>query len=274
MNVLLERDGPVGVVTLNRPERLNAVDRSIVLELVAALDEADANPEVKTIVITGAGRAFCAGADLTNGADTFALDLPDSTVDDFRDWAGIASLRVFESNTPVIGAINGPAVGFGASFACALDLRFAARSASFSFAFARRGMVAEGASSWFLPRLVGPGRALEWTLSGRSVDADEALAAGLVNHVAENALDAAIELGVSIASNNAPVAVAITRQLMWRGLVADHPADAHRVESRATWERGRSRDVAEGITSFLEKRPARFPQSLDELSDLTPWTKE
>lgn len=274
MNVLLDLDGPVAVITLNRPARLNAVDRSIALELVDAIGDADSNPDVKAIVITGAGRAFCAGADLTNGADSFALDQPDSTADDFRDWAGIASLRVFECNKPVVGAINGPAVGFGASFACALDLRLAAPAASFSFAFARRGTVAEGASSWFLPRLVGPARALEWTMTGRSIDVAEALASGLVNHVAEDVVEDAIELGASIAADTAPVAVAITRQLIWRGLVADHPADAHLVESRATWERGRSRDVVEGVESFLEKRPARFPQTLEELSDLTPWTKE
>lgn len=257
MTVAVDRSEAVAIVTLDRPDRLNAVDRAMVLEVVAAIDEADRDQSVKAIVVTGTGRAFCAGADLTHGAQTFAMDLPDSTIDDFRDFAGIASLRVFECTKPVIGAINGAAVGFGATFACSMDMRLANETTTFSFPFARRGMVPEGLSTWFLPRLVGNGRALEWAYTGRRVDATEALATGLVNRIVDGSVvDAAVELGAAIARENAPTSIAITRRLMWDGWLAQHPHDVHITESRATWARGRDRDVVEGIESFLEKRPA------------------
>jgi enoyl-CoA hydratase/carnithine racemase len=267
VTIRLERDGAVGVITLDRPERLNAVDRAMVHELIGAIDETEADPEVGATVITGAGRAFCAGADLSRGASTFADDEPDATIDSFRDFAGLATLRLFDCRKPVIGAINGPAVGFGATFACAMDIRLAAETTTFGFAFARRGMVPEGASGWFLPRIVGIGRALEWSLTGRAVTAHEALAAGLVSSVvpAEDVREGAVRLGEEIVHAGAPIALALTRKLLWSGLVADHPREVHELDSRATFARGRSADVAEGITAFLEKRPARFPQTLADL---------
>lgn len=270
--VAYERRGDIALVTLDRPATLNAVDRPMVLELVALIDRADTDPDVRGIVITGAGRAFCAGADLSSGPRAFADDLPGATADTFRDFAGLATLRLFECVKPVIGAINGPAVGFGATLACAMDIRLMADNASFAFAFARRGMVPEGASGWFLPRLVGAGRALEWTLTGRSISAAEALSAGLVNaaHPPDELLDAAIDLATEIADASAPLSLAISRRLLWRGLVADHPREVHEMDSRATFERGRSPDVAEGITAFLAKREPKFPQRLDELAALYP----
>lgn len=269
MTVRIERADAVAVVTLDRPDRLNAVDRAMVHELIDAIDEAEDDTNVGVTVITGAGRAFCAGADLGRGPTTFADDEPDATIDTFRDFAGLATLRLWDCRKPVIGAINGPAVGFGATVACAMDIRLAAETATFGFAFARRGMVPEGASGWFLPRIVGIGRALEWSLTGRAVSAEEARDAGLVNVVLPTAevLDAAVALGQEIARNGAPIALALTRSLLWRGLVADHPREVHELDSRATFVRGRSADVAEGITAFLEKRAPAFPQSLDELDD-------
>lgn len=273
MSILVERAGAVGVITLDRPDRLNAVDRAMVHELIDAIGETEGDPAVGATVITGAGRAFCAGADLSRGATTFADDEPGATVDSFRDFAGLATLRLFDCRKPVIGAINGPAVGFGATVACAMDIRLASDTATFGFAFARRGMVPEGASGWFLPRIVGIGRALEWSLTGRAVTAEEALAAGLVNTVVPTAelLDAAVSLGEEIARGGAPIALALTRRLLWHGLVADHPRDVHALDSRATFLRGRSDDVAEGITAFLEKRAPAFPQRLDELDEDALW---
>lgn len=266
MSIRSDRAGEVAVITLDRPERLNAVDRPMVHDLIGAIDEAECDPDVRAIVITGAGRAFCAGADLSSGASTFADDEPNSTIDSFRDFAGLATLRLFDCVKPVIGAVNGPAVGFGATVTCAMDVRVAADAATFGFAFARRGMVPEGASGWFLPRLVGIGRALEWSLTGRPISAVEAHQAGLVNsvHASDEVLAAAVDLGTQMA-RCAPIALALTRKLLWRGLVADDPRDVHLLDSRATFVRGRSRDVAEGITAFLEKREPRFPQGLDEL---------
>ncbi|MFB7089138.1 enoyl-CoA hydratase-related protein [Streptomyces sp. NPDC056296] len=260
----------VAVVTLDRPERRNAVDRAMVHELIAAIDRAEADAELGAIVITGAGTSFCAGADLSAGVRTFADDLPDATAEDFRDFAGQATLRLFECTKPVIGAVNGAAVGFGASLVCAMDIRLAADTATFGFAYARRGMVPEGASGWFLPRLVGAGRALEWTLTGRLVGAAEARDAGLVNavHPAADVVTAAIDLAGEIIRNSAPVSLAISRELLWKGLVADHPRQVHEADSRATFERGRSPDVAEGIDSFLQKRVPHFPQTLEELPPL------
>ena len=263
------RDG-VSTVTLNRPDRLNAFTPRMSQELIDAFDQADADDEVRAVVLTGAGRGFCAGADLGSGGSTFAY--ADEAV--HRARGGLVSLRVFESLKPVIVAVNGPAVGVGVTMTLPADMRLASTTARFGFVFARRGIVPEAASSWFLPRLVGISRALEWAATGRVFDAAEALDGGLVRsvHQPDELLPAAYALAREIADNTAPVSVAVTRQLMWRMLGADHPMAAHRADSRAIASRGRSRDAREGVTAFLEKRPAKFPDRVSaDMPDTSSW---
>jgi len=265
-------DAGVLTLTLDRPDRLNAFTARMGDELRDALDRSDADDDVRAVVVTGAGRGFCAGADLAAGGDTFAY-APDSA-DAHRDSGGRLTLRIFESTKPVIGAVNGPAVGVGATMTLPMDVRLAADSARFGFVFARRGIVPEAASSWFLPRVVGIARALEWTMTGRVFDAAEALDGGLVRsvHPADALLPAAYALAAEIAEHAAPVSVALTRQMMWRMLGADHPMEAHRVDSWAVARRGRSADAAEGVGAFLEKRPARFPDRVSaDLPEGYPW---
>ncbi|MEJ3654899.1 crotonase/enoyl-CoA hydratase family protein [Actinomycetes bacterium KLBMP 9759] len=276
--VLTSLSDHVLTVTLSRPERLNAFTAQMTAELVAAFDRADADDEVRAVVVTGAGRAFCAGADLSGGGATFdyekrAAERP-ADVDADRDGGGLVTLRIFESTKPVIGAINGPAVGVGATMTLPMDVRLASTTARIGFVFARRGIVPEAASSWFLPRVVGISRALEWATTGRVFDAEEALAGGLVRslHAPDDLLPAAYALAREIADNSAPVSVALARQMMWRMLGADHPMEAHRVDSRAMIERGRSADAAEGVGAFLEKRPAAFPDRVStDMPDFYPW---
>jgi enoyl-CoA hydratase/carnithine racemase len=239
-------------------------------ELIDAFDRADADDEVRAVVLTGAGRGFCAGADLAGGGTTFAYR--DGGV--HRDRGGLVSLRVFESLKPVIVAVNGPAVGVGVTMTLPADVRLASTAARFGFVFARRGIVAEAASSWFLPRLVGISRALEWAATGRVFDAREARDGGLVRsvHEPDDLLPAAYALAREIADNTAPVSVAVTRQMMWRMLGADHPMTAHEADSRAIQARGASADAREGVTAFLEKRPARFPDRVSaDMPDSYPW---
>jgi enoyl-CoA hydratase/carnithine racemase len=263
----------VCTITLHRPDRLNAFTVGMARELVDAFGRADADDEVRAVVVTGAGRAFCAGADLGRGGATF--DYPDGAA--HRDEGGRVSLRIFESLKPVIAAFNGPAVGIGITMMLPADVRLASTEARFGFVFARRGIVMEAASSWFLPRLVGISRALEWAVTGRVFGADEALAAGLVRSVHEPAelLPAAYALAREIADNTAPVSVALNRQMLWRMLGADDPMAAHRVDSRAMHSRGMSADAREGVTSFLEKRPAQFPERVSaDMPDFYPWWSE
>jgi enoyl-CoA hydratase/carnithine racemase len=264
-------------ITLNRPERLNAWTAQMSDELRAAFDEADADDEVRAVVVTGSGRGFCAGADLAGGGETFDWRRREHSGAVPRDNGGQFTLRVFDSTKPVIAAINGPAVGVGATMTLPMDIRLAAEGARIGFVFARRGIVPEAASSWFLPRLVGISRAMEWVATGRVFPAQEALAAGLVRsvHPADELLDAAYALAREIADNTAPVSVALARQMMWRMLGAEHPMLAHRVDSRAMFARGQSADAREGVTSFLEKRPAEFPDRIsDGLPDVFPgWTE-
>ena len=268
-------DDRVATITLNRPDKLNAFTNTMMNELIAAFDLIDADDGVRVVIVTGAGRAFCAGADLSAGADTFS-DGQLSTKSDSefrRDGGGTVTLRMFASNKPVIGAINGPAVGVGATMILPMDMRLASDQARFGFVFTRRGIVPEACSSWFLPRVVGIAQAQEWTLTGRIFGADEALRCGLVRsvHPADELLTAARALALEIADNTAPVAVALARHMMWRMLGADHPMDAHRVDSRGIQLRGRSKDVAEGVASFLEKRPANFPEKVStDMPDIFP----
>jgi enoyl-CoA hydratase/carnithine racemase len=261
-------------ITLHRPDRLNAFTATMAHELIAAFDAADADDDVRAVVVTGAGRAFCAGADLAAGGGTF--DWRDRAAEEGdvpRDGGGRVTLRIFDSVKPVIGAINGAAVGVGATMTLPMDVRLAATGARIGFVFARRGIVPEACSSWFLPRAVGISRAMEWVATGRLVEAEEAREAGLVRSVHEpgELLPAAHALAREIADNAAPVSVALARQMLWRMLGAGHPMDAHRVDSRAMFHRGQSADAREGVTSFLEKRPARFTDRVgDGLPDVFP----
>ena len=271
-------------ITLNRPDKLNAFNREMMNELIAAFDRADADDAVRAVIVTGAGRAFCAGADLSQGAKTFdyaartdrpevgqavasgAVDWSDESV---RDGGGRVTLRIFNCLKPVIAAINGPAVGIGATMLLPMDIRLASEQARIGFVFNRRGITPEACSSWFLPRVVGISRALEWSMTGRIFPASEALEGGLVRQVlpASDLLPAAHALALEIAQNCAPVSVALNRQMMWRMLGAAHPMEAHRVDSRAIFSRGASADAKEGVVSFLEKRPAVFT---DKVSDGLP----
>ncbi|HUA73245.1 MAG TPA: crotonase/enoyl-CoA hydratase family protein [Solirubrobacteraceae bacterium] len=272
-------------ITLNRPERLNAWTATMGRELIEAFDEADANDEVRAIVMTGAGRGYCAGADLAAGGETFdykarakEASLLTEGVDGVpRDNGGQFTLRIFACKKPVIGAINGPAVGVGATMTLPMDVRIASDEARMGFVFARRGIVPEACSSWFLPRVVGISRAMEWVATGRVFSAQEGLDAGLLRslHSPEELLPAARALAKEIVENAAPVSVALARQMMWRMLGAEHPMVAHRADSRAMLARGQSADAAEGITSFLEKRPAQFSDRVsDGLPEIMPWWSE
>jgi enoyl-CoA hydratase/carnithine racemase len=277
--ILTELEHGALTITLNRPERLNAWTETMRRELMTAFDRADADDEVRVVIVTGAGRGFCAGADLATGGETFDYRKRGRTTgaDDVpRDGGGRFVLRVFDCTKPVIAAINGPAVGVGATMTLPMDIRLAADDARIGFVFARRGIVPEACSSWFLPRLVGISRAMEWVATGRVFGAGEALEAGLVRslHPGDQLLDAARALAREIAENTAPVSVALARRLMWTMLGAEHPMLAHRADSRAMFARGQSADAREGIAAFLEKRPARFPDRVsDGLPDVFPgWT--
>ena len=278
--ILYELDGPVLTITLNRPDKLNAFTFTMMKELIDAFDHADADDDVRVVIVTGAGRGFCAGADLAAGDGTF--DYRDSSgaeakLEDARDGGGLVTLRIFESTKPVIAAINGPAVGVGVTMTLPMDIRLASEQARFGFVFARRGLVPEAASSWFLPRVVGISKAMEWVATGRVFPAHEALEGGLVRslHAPIDLLPAAHALALEIAENTAPVSVAVSRQMLWRMLGADHPMEAHKLDSRIIWERGRTDDAREGVMSFLEKRPAHFPMRVTSgMPSFFPWWEE
>jgi enoyl-CoA hydratase/carnithine racemase len=276
------QDG-VATVTLNRPEKLNAFNTQMMADMIAVFDETDADDAVRCVIVTGAGRAFCAGADLSAGGETFdydkrgGADRAARTVDGLqRDGGGLLTLRIFDSLKPVLSACNGAAVGVGVTMQLAMDIRLASTAARYGFVFARRGLNPEAASSWFLPHLVGVQTALEWCYTGRIFPAQEAHDRGLVRslHAPDDLLPAARALAREIAENTSPVSIALTRQLVWRMAGAAHPMDAHRADSRGIQARGRSGDAREGVTSFLEKRPPRFPDQVsNDLPDIWPhWT--
>jgi enoyl-CoA hydratase/carnithine racemase len=273
--LLYDVDDAVATITLNRPERLNAVNTTLIQDLLAAFDRADADDSVRAVIVTGAGRAFCAGADLGGGSNTFgAREGHRERPDEHRDGGGVVTLRIFEMKKPVIAAINGPAVGFGITLTLAMDVRLASTAARIGFVFARRGVVPEACSTWFLPRLVGVARAAEWAYTGRVFSAEEALAGGLVSRVLPPAelLLAARELAREIADNTSAVSVALIRQMLWRMLGADHPREAHRLDSLGMWHTGRSADAREGIASFLEKRAPRFTgRPSKDMPPFYPW---
>jgi enoyl-CoA hydratase/carnithine racemase len=269
----------VATITLQRPDKLNAFTLTMCRELVAAADAADADDDVRVVLITGAGRAFCAGADLSLGADTFNEEANRDGGDDLgdiggvaRDWGGVVTLRFAALRKPLIAAVNGVAVGVGATMTLPADIRIAAEGARFGFVFARRGITNDGACSWFLPRVVGISQASEWVCTGRVFDAAEALSGRLVSRVvpADDLLPAARELAHEIAENTSAVSVATCKRLLWSMLDAPNPWDAHRLETAALAALGRGPDAAEGVTSFLEKRPARFPATVAEWDHLVP----
>jgi enoyl-CoA hydratase/carnithine racemase len=260
-------------ITLNRPERLNAWTAVMGRELIEAFDAADADDEIRAIIVTGAGRAYCAGADLAVGGETFDMRRRQHAGPVPRDNGGQFALRVFSALKPVIAAVNGPAVGVGATMTLPMDIRLAADEARIGFVFTRRGIVPEACSSWFLPRVVGISRAMEWVSTGRIFSAQEALEGGLVRsiHPAGELLGAAREIAREIAENTAPVSVALARRMMWRMLGAEHPMLAHRADSRGMFFRGQSADAFEGVSSFLEKRPAEFGDRVSAgLPDVMP----
>ena len=283
-------DDRVLTLTLDRPDQLNAFTPRMQREMVDAFDRADADDEVRAIIVTGRGRGFCAGADLSSGAETFDAEVqaerlgvaPTGTAggDDRseasepsypRDLGGLLTLRIFASTKPVIAAINGPAVGIGATMTLPMDIRLAGESARFGFVFAARGIVPEAASSWFLPRVVGINRALEWVMTARVFPAGEALAAGLVRsvHPDDELLDAAREVAAEIVDRAAPVSVALSRQMLWRMLGADHPMEAHQIDSRGVFSTGQGADAREGVMAFLEKREPRW--SMRPSADMPEW---
>jgi enoyl-CoA hydratase/carnithine racemase len=269
----------VATVTLNRPEKLNAVTSALLRELIAAFDDADADDTVRAVIVTGAGRAFCAGADLSAGTQTFdrsRRQRPEGN-GEHRDGGGLVALRIYDMKKPVIAAINGPAVGFGVTMTLPMDIRIASSSARLGFVFARRGVVPEACSTWFLPRLVGMQRAAEWVYTGRVFGAEEALAGGLVSRVVppEALLPTALALAREIADNTSAVSVALARQMMWKLLGTDHPMEGHRLDSRGMAWTGSSADAREGIASFLEKRPPRFTlKPSRDMPPFYPWWSE
>jgi enoyl-CoA hydratase/carnithine racemase len=270
----------VATITLNRPDRLNAFTARMMADLIAAFDLTDADDAVRAVIVTGAGRGFCAGADLSAGASTFNHERRTDPIRAEglvggvqRDGGGRLTLRIYESLKPVIAAVNGPAVGVGVTMQLPMDIRLASTDARFGFVFARRGITPEAASSWFLPRLVGMQTALEWCYTGRVFPAQEALERGLVRslHAPDELLPAARALAREIADNTAPVSIALTRQLLWRMAGADQPMEAHKADSRAIQARGASGDAAEGVTAFLEKRPPHYPNRVStDLPDIWP----
>jgi len=288
--LLTDLSDNIFTITINRPDKLNALNTLMIRELIAAFDAADADDAARAIIVTGAGRAFCAGADLSTGARTFDREArkdrppvpegpdgkPDLSHDSARDGGGRITLRIFNCRKPVIAAVNGPAVGIGVTMLLPMDVRIASSEARFGFVFSQRGIVPEAASSWFLPRIVGIAQALEWCYSGRVFGADEALAGKLVSRVVppDELIPAARALARSFIDKTAPVSVALIRQMMWRMLGAAHPMEAHRIDSKAMFDRGRGADVKEGILSFLEKRPPQFSDKVSSDLPTLPWGEE
>ncbi|MDO7543208.1 MAG: crotonase/enoyl-CoA hydratase family protein [Gammaproteobacteria bacterium] len=278
-NILLEQRDNIAVLSLNRPNKLNAFTFSMMEEMIDALDALDADNNIHALIITGKGRAFCAGADLSSGQETFNPSFDDFAVQesDFRrDSGGILTLRMYKFLKPIVIACNGPAVGIGASMQLAADVRLASDQARFGFVFNNRGIVPDACSSWFLPKIVGISSALELTYSGRIIDASEALKLNLVSSIydSENLLDNALDFAKNMVKNSAPVSIAVTRQMLWRSLEGSGPYDAHIVESKAIDSRGASEDAKEGVSSFLEKRAAEFKNKVsDDMPSFFPWWK-
>jgi enoyl-CoA hydratase/carnithine racemase len=288
--ILTDTSENIFTVTINRPDKLNALNTTMIRELIDAFDVADTDDAVRAIIVTGAGRAFCAGADLSGGGRTFDREArpdrppvpngpdgkPDLSHESARDGGGRITLRIFDVRKPVIAAVNGPAVGIGVTMLLPMDIRIASEEARFGFVFSQRGIVPEAASSYFLPRIVGISQALDWCYSGRVFSASEALAGRLVSRVVAPAelIPAARALARQYSEKTSPVSVALIRKMMWCMLGATHPMEAHRLDSKAMFHRGRSADVKEGVMSFLEKRPARFTDRISGDFPNLPWPEE
>ena len=273
--ILYEVKDSILTITLNRPEALNAFNNEMLFELIDACDKADADDDVKAIIITGAGRGFCAGADLSGGGNAFDYDSREDKESGLsRDGGGRLTLRLYELNKPIIAAINGPAVGVGVTMTLPMDIRLASTSAKFGFVFARRGIVPEACSSYFLPRVVGISKALEWCYSGKVFPASEAMDGGLLRslHEPEDLLVEARKIAAEIRDNTSAVSITLVRHMMWKMLGADHPMEAHKIDSRGIYHRGKSPDSKEGVVSFLEKRPAEFPGKVStDMPEFFPW---
>ena len=272
--LLTSQHGDTFVISLNRPEKLNAFTKTMQDELIKVFDHTDQNDDIKSVVITGEGRAYCAGADLVDGPNTFNYAKEGNRLsnDDNVDGGGLVALRIFKSKKPVIGAINGDAVGVGVTMTLPMDIRIASDSARFGFVFSRRGAVPEACSSWFLPRIVGISKALDWCYTGKVFNSQEAFQYGLVSDVltSDKLLDRAIEIGSSYSNNTSAISVSLARQMMWSMLAATHPEEAHFLDSMAMEKMGKSLDIKEGIASFLEKRAPNFPMKVSkDLPDLT-----
>ena len=265
-------------ITLNRPEKLNAFNRNMMSEMIDALDQADSDDNIRAIIVTGAGRGFCAGADLSKGGDTFNAEVREDRESGLnRDGGGRLTLRIFECKKPIIAAINGPAVGIGATMLLPMDMRLCSSTAQIGFVFSRRGVVPEACSSYFLPRIVGISQALEWCYSGRVFPADEALVGKLVRsiHEPDNLLEAATAIAREIAESTSAISITLIRQMMWRMLGVDHPMEAHKIDSRGMYHTGKAADAKEGIESFLEKRSPNFRlKSSRDMPDFFPWWEE
>ena len=272
--LLTSQHGDTFVISLNRPKKLNAFTKTMQDELIKVFDYTDENDEIKSVVITGKGRAYCAGADLVDGPNTFNYAEEGNRLsnDDNRDGGGLVALRIFRSKKPVIGAINGDAVGVGATMTLPMDIRIASKSARFGFVFSRRGAVPEACSSWFLPRIVGISKALDWCYTGKVFNSQEALQYGLVSDVLpdDKLIDRALEIGTSYSAKTSAVSVSLARRMMWNMLAATHPEEAHTLDSMAMERMGKSPDIKEGIASFLEKRAPNFPMKVSkDLPDLS-----
>jgi len=272
--LLTSLHGDTFVISLNRPEKLNAFTKTMQDELIKVFDHTDQNDDIKSVIISGEGRAFCAGADLVEGPNTFnyAEEGNKLSNNDHRDGGGLVALRIFRSKKPVIGAINGDAVGVGATMTLPMDVRIASDSARFGFVFSRRGAVPEACSSWFLPRIVGISKALDWCYTGKVFNSREALQHGLVSEVTDDGklLERALEIGSSYSGKTSAISVSLARQMMWNMLAATHPEEAHILDSMAMEKMGKSADIKEGIASFLEKRNPNFPMKVSkDLPDLT-----
>ena len=277
--IIYEVKDRIATITLNRPDRLNAFTSKMAVELLKAFDEADNDDDVRVVVVTGSGRGFCAGADLGSGGGTFDNRERGGAqvITEHRDGGGVVTLRIYDMNKPVIAAINGPAVGVGITMTLPMDIRLAVPEAKIGFVFARRGIVPEACSSWFLPRVVGIGRATEWVYTGRVFPATEAKEAGLIQHICEpdDLLPKAYEIAREIAEKTSAVSVALSRHMLWKMLGADHPMEAHKVDSKGIFFMGQSKDAAEGVTAFLEKREASYPMTVPkDLPDFFPWWEE
>ena len=266
------------IIYLSREERMNAFTLTMQQEIVKVLDDAEENDDIKAIIFTGDGKAYCAGADLSSGGDTFDNRKGrERTNDVVRDSGGLLTLRLFKCKKPLIAAVNGAAVGIGATMLLPMDTRICSDQARFGFVFAKRGIVPEAASSWFLPRLIGINKALELCYTGKVISAEEAKDIRLVSEILnqDKLIERALEIAKEFTAESSQISIALTRQMMWRMLGADDPMEAHKIDSRAVFELGQSGEAIEGVNSFLEKRPPSFPGKVSkDMPSFFPWWDE